>query len=112
MPVAVVGIIEHRLEDRSQTVQQRLLAHPIIDRRDAKGTKLPRLARLGDQALENRLRHILSVPQFPVQSIEICIERCLERSQILSINATGTSVALHLLPGHLQVLPLVHFVHQ
>ena len=64
LPVAVVGII-YRLEDRSQTVQQRLLAHPIIDRRDA--NKLPR-PRLGDQALENRLRHILSVPQFPVQS--------------------------------------------
>ena len=31
LPVAVVGVIEYRLEDRSQTVQQRLLTHPIID---------------------------------------------------------------------------------
>ena len=79
LPVPVVGIVEHRLEDRLQPVQQRLLAHPITDRRDAKRTKLTRLARLGDQALENRLRLILTVPQLPVQAIEICIQRCLER---------------------------------
>ena len=105
------AIVEYRLEDRFQSVQQRLLADPIIDCRDTQRTKLPRLTRLGDQTLENGLRHILFVPQFPMQTIEICIERCLERSQILSINATDTSVALHLLPSHLQVLPLVHFVH-
>ena len=78
-PIAVVGIIEYRLEDRFQPVQHRLLADPIIDRRDTQRTKLPRLARLGDQALKNWLRHIVSVPQLPVQTIEICIERCLER---------------------------------
>ena len=105
------AIVEYRLEDRFQSVQQRLLADPIIDCRDTQRTKLPRLTRLGDQTLKNGLRHILFVPQFPMQTIEVCIERCLERSQILSINATDTSVALHLLPSHLQVLPLVHFVH-
>ena len=47
-PIPVVGIIEYRLEDRLQPIQQRLLTHPIINRRDAQWTKLPRLARLRD----------------------------------------------------------------
>ena len=75
MPIPVVGIIEQRLEDRLQPVQQRLLTYPIVDRRDAKRTKLSRLARLGDQASEDRSRFILTVPQLPVQPIEIRIKR-------------------------------------
>ena len=71
LPIPVVGIIEHWLEDRLQPVQQRLLTYPIIDRRDAKRTKLSRLACLGDQASEDRLRFILTVPQLPVQTIQI-----------------------------------------
>src|SRR5260370_24977321 len=34
LPVSVVGSIEYRLEDRLQPIEQRLLAHPLIDRRD------------------------------------------------------------------------------
>ena len=56
-------------------VQQRLLTYPIIDRRDAERAKLSRLARLGDQASEDRLRFVLTVPQLPVQTIEIRIKR-------------------------------------
>ena len=112
LPVAVVGIIEYRLEDRFQSVQQRLLTYPVIDRRDTQRTKLARLARLGNQALKDRLRHIIPVPQLPVQAFKVRVKRCLERLQILPIHAPGTPVALHLLPGHLQVLPLVHLVHQ
>ena len=45
-PISEVGFIEYRLEDRFQSVQQRLLAHPIINRRNSQRTILPRLARL------------------------------------------------------------------
>ena len=47
-PVPVVGIIEYRLEDRLQPILQRLLAHPIVNRRYTEWAKLPRLSRLRD----------------------------------------------------------------
>ena len=47
-PVSEAGIIEHRLEDRLQPVQQRLLAYPVINRRDAQaGETLPGCPALG-----------------------------------------------------------------
>ena len=64
LPTAKVGIIEYRLEDRNQSVQKR------------------RLARLGNQALEGRLRSASAIPQLPVQTVKVRIKRCLERLQV------------------------------
>src|SRR5215475_6029926 len=33
-PISEVGFVEHRLEDRLQPIEQRLLAHPVVYRRD------------------------------------------------------------------------------
>ena len=110
-PVPVVGIIESRLEESAPAGSASLLTHPIEIVGMPSGRNFPGWPPW-ESALENRLRHILSVPQLPVQTIEIHIERCLERRQVFSIHATGTPVALHLLPGHLQILPPVHLVHQ
>ena len=64
-PVSVVGIIEIRLEDRLQPIQQRLLAHAVIDRRDAKRPVAsspagPRESGDGELAAER-----IPVPQLP-----------------------------------------------
>ena len=64
LPTAKVGIIEYRLEDRNQSVQKR------------------RLARLGNQALEGRLRSASVIPQLPVQTVKVRIKRCLGRLQV------------------------------
>src|SRR5207237_551131 len=34
-PISVVGFIEYRLEDRLQPIEHRLLAYPVVDRRDS-----------------------------------------------------------------------------
>src|SRR3954470_12435811 len=48
--VSEAGIIEHRLEDRLQPVQQRLLAYPVVNGRDAPSL-LPRYpSRLRDSS--------------------------------------------------------------
>src|SRR5712691_2814953 len=39
-PISEVGFIQHRLEDRFQPIEQRLLAHPVINRRDSPRAKL------------------------------------------------------------------------
>jgi len=98
--------------DTDAPFQQRLLTHPVIGRRNAQASELPRLARLGYQMLENGLGHVRAIPQFLMQSVEIRIPGRLERCQVLSIHAPGSPVAFHLLPSHIQVLPLVDLVHQ
>ena len=62
--VSEAGFIKHRFKDRFQPVQQRLLTHPIIDCWYAKRTKLPWLARLGNQFLPHRLRSVSIRPEF------------------------------------------------
>jgi hypothetical protein len=47
-----------------------------------------------------------------METIQVRIKLCLERRQVLSVDAPGPTVPLHLFPSHLQVLPLVDFVHQ
>src|SRR5277367_4379207 len=64
LPVSIVGLIEYRLEDRLQPIEQRLLTHPIIDRRDAEPAKLSRFAHLWDLYLPHRLRSIDPFFQF------------------------------------------------
>src|SRR3954449_216953 len=57
-PISEVGFFEHRLEDRFQPIEQRLLAHPVVNRRDSQRAKLSRLSFLRDPYLPYRLRPI------------------------------------------------------
>jgi hypothetical protein len=63
-PLSVVAFIEYRLEDRLQPIEQRLRAHPILDRRNAQPQKLSRLAHLWDLYLPHGLRLIDPFLQF------------------------------------------------
>src|SRR5580692_12228055 len=69
-PISEVGFIEPRLEDRFQPIEQRLLAHPVINRRDSQRAKLARLSRLRDWYLPHRLRPIDILFQFTLQPIQ------------------------------------------
>ena len=46
-----------------------------------------------------------------MQPIQLLIKLRFEGLQILPIDSTTAPVCLHLLPGHLQVLPLVYLVY-
>src|SRR5215471_16704971 len=85
-PIAEVGLIEYRLEDRLQPVEQRLLAYPVVNRGNSQLTKRTRLTRLRDLYLPYRLSsacwHTLSkivrlpsfrtAPGFPAFGICTC----------------------------------------
>src|SRR6516225_7682262 len=110
-PVSEVGFIEHRLEDRLQPIEQRLLAYPVINSRNSQRAKLAQLASLRDLHLPHRLRPIDVVLQFALQSIQLLIELRGESFQTLPIHTSTAPVGLYRLPGHLQVLPLIHLVN-
>jgi site-specific DNA recombinase len=110
-PISEVGFIEHRFEDRFQPVEQRLLAYPVVNCRDSQCAKLARLSRLRDLHLPHRLGPVDIVLQFPVQSIQLLIELRGESIQTLPVHTSTAPVGLYHLPGHLQVLPLIHLVN-
>src|ERR1035437_921357 len=82
-PISEVGFIEYRLEDRFQPIEQRLLACPVVNRRDSQRAKLARFSRLRDLYLPHRLGPVDIVLQFPVQSIQLLIERSEEHTSEL-----------------------------
>src|SRR5689334_9687950 len=86
--VSEAGIIEYRLEDRLQPVQERLLAYPVIDGRNPKRAKLTRLAGFGDQVSSHRQGLIGVVLELLMESIQLFVEHLLEIHQGLPINAT------------------------
>jgi site-specific DNA recombinase len=69
-PIAKVSIIEYRLEDRFHPIEQRLLAYPIVYRRDSQRAKLSRLPRLRNLHLPHRLRLIGFLFQLRLQPIQ------------------------------------------
>jgi len=111
-PISEVRFVEYRFEDRFQPVEQRLLADPVINRGNAKRAILSRLTRLRDLHLPHRLRLIAVPLQFALQSIQLLIESLCESAKGLSVYTSTTPVGMYTLPGHLQVLPLVHLVDQ
>jgi len=111
-PIAEAGIIEYRLEDRLQPMEQRLLTHAIIDRRYAKHSTLSGFVPLRDRVLSHRQRLIRILFQLSLQPFQLLVQLRFEGLQSLPIYTSTAPVCLHLLPGHLQVLPLVHFVDQ
>src|SRR3954464_6270698 len=92
--VSEAGVIEHRLEDRLQPVQQRLLAYPVISGRDAERAKLARLAGFGDQVSSHRQGLIGVALEFLMESVQLLVEHLLEIHQGLPINATGPPLPL------------------
>ena len=104
------GFIEHRLEDRFQPIEQRLLAHPVINRRDSQRAKLARLSRLRDLYLPHRLRLVGIFLQIALQPIQLLTQLRGESCQTLPVHAPTAPVGLYHLPGHLQILPLIHLV--
>src|SRR2546426_123793 len=100
----------YRLEDRLQPIEQRLLAHAVIDRRYAEHSVLSRLVPLRNGMLANRQRPIGVLFQLLLQSIQLLVQLRFKSLQSLPIYSSTSPVLLHLLPGHLQILPLVHLV--
>src|SRR5688572_8536859 len=111
-PVSEAGVIEFRLEDRLQPVEQRLLAHPIEDRGYPQVPPLAWLADLRDGHLPYGLRSIDVVAQLTMQPVQLLVPLQFEVRHALPVHTAGTLVGSHLLPGHLQVLPLVDLVYQ
>src|SRR6516164_9307493 len=109
-PISKAGIIEYRLEDGLQPIEQCLLAHAIIDRRYAERSILTGFVPLRDGVLPYRSRVIGVLLQLALQPIQLLVQLRLESRQILPIYASTAPVRLHLFPGHRQVLPLVHLV--
>src|SRR5215472_11007344 len=109
--ISEVGVIEYRLEDWLQPIEQRLLAYSVVNRRNSQRAKLTRLACLRDLHLPHRLRVISVLSQFPLQSAQLLIELRRELFQALPIHTSTSPVSLYSLPGDLQILLLVHFVY-
>jgi hypothetical protein len=109
--ISEVGIIKYRLEDWLQPIEQRLLAYPVVNRRNSQRAKLTRLAYLRNLHLPHRLRLISVLSQFPLQSAQLLTELRRELFQALPIHTSTAPVCLYTFPGDLQILLLVHFVH-
>jgi hypothetical protein len=109
-PISEAGIIEYRLEDGLQPIEQRLLTHAIIDRGYAEHSILAGFVPFRDEVLSHRQRLIGVLFQLPLQLFQLLLQLRFEGLQILPIDSSTSPVRFHLFPGHLQVLPLVHFV--
>jgi len=87
-PISEAGIIEYRLEDGLQPIEQRLLAYPIVDRGYAQHSILARFVPLRDGVLPHRLRLIAILSQLPLQPIQLRVQLRLESCQIQPINTS------------------------
>ena len=90
--VSEAGIIEHRLEDGLQPIQQRLLAHPVVDRGNPELAMRPRLARLRDALLAHRLRSVDVLAQFLVQPAELLFTHLGKVVDGLPVDTPGAPV--------------------
>jgi hypothetical protein len=68
-PVSEVGVIEYRFEKRLQSVEQCLLAYPVINSRDSQHSILARLSRFWNLYLPHRAWLIDLLLKFPMQPI-------------------------------------------
>src|SRR5712664_3787448 len=109
-PISETSIVEYWLEDGFQPIEQRLLTYAIIDRGYTEHAILAGLVPLRDRVLPYRLRLIGILFPLPLQPIQLLVQLCLESLQSFPIHTSATLIRLHPFPGHLQVLPLVHFV--
>ena len=111
-PISEVGVIEYRFKDWLQSIDQCLLAHPIIDRRDAEQAPLAWLAHLWDALLPHRSWRVLVGAKLLVQSSETLFKRAAKRLDAFTVNPASPVVGFDALPRDLQVLRLVDFVDE
>jgi hypothetical protein len=109
-PISKASIIEYRFEDRLQPIEQRLLAHAIIDGRYAQHSILARFVPLRDRVLSHRQRLIGVLFQLSLQPVQLLLQLRFESLQSLPIDSSTSPVRLHSFPGYLQILPLVHLI--
>jgi hypothetical protein len=107
-PIPKAGIIEYRLKDRLQPIEQRLLTHAIVDRGNAKHAILAWLVPLRDRVLAHRQRLIGLFFQLPMQPIQLLVQLRFEGLQSLPIYTPTAPVLLHLSPGTVRLLLYVH----
>jgi hypothetical protein len=93
-PVSEVGVIEHRLEDRFQPVQSRLLTCPILDRRHAQHPPFTRLAGLRDALLPDRFGSVPVGAEHLMQSGQALFEPFAKRFDAPPVNASRPMVGL------------------
>jgi hypothetical protein len=82
-----------------------------IDRGNAEHAILARFIPFRDRVLAHRQRSVGVLLQLPMQPFQLLAQLRFKSFQTLSIDSSATPVRLHFLPGHLQVLPLVHLVN-
>jgi hypothetical protein len=85
--------------------------HAIIDRRYAEHSILAGFVPLRDGVLAHRQRLIGVLFQLSLQPIQLLVQLRFKSLQTLLVYTSTAPVCLHLLPSHLQVLPLVHLVN-
>src|SRR5271166_6255805 len=73
-PISEAGIIEYRLEDGLQPIEQRLLTHPVIDRGYAERSILAGFVPLRDGVLPHWSRLIGVLFQLPLQPIQLLVQ--------------------------------------
>ncbi|MGF6547365.1 hypothetical protein QFZ96_002436 [Paraburkholderia youngii] len=110
-PIAEVGVIEYRFEDRLKTVEQRLLAYAIVNRRYAELAELPRFADFRDRDLPDRLRLIGPRTQFCLQSVQMLVRLVGKVCHADSIDTATAPIGPDPLPGDFQILPLINLVN-
>src|ERR1019366_9762799 len=109
-PISEASVVEYRLEDGLQPIEQRLLAHAVIYRRYAEHSILAGFVPLRDRVLSHRQRLVGILFQLSLQPLQLLVQLRFKSLQGLPVYTSTAPVCLHLLPGHLQVLPLVHLV--
>jgi len=109
-PIAEAGVVEYRFEDRFQPVQQRLLTDAVVDLRHAEHAILARSISLRDRVLAHWQWLVGILFQLAMQPVQLRTQLRSEGLQGLTIYTSTAPVLLHLLPCHLQILPLVHLV--
>jgi hypothetical protein len=110
--ISEVGVIEYRLKDWLQSVEQCLLTYAIIDGRDAEDTPLTGFARLRDALLPYRSWDVLAGAKLFLQSGKAFFDRFTKRLDAFTVNPASPVVGSDAFPRDLQVLPLVDFVDE
>jgi hypothetical protein len=88
-----------------------LLTYAIKDRGYAEHSMLARFVPLRDGVLSHRQRLIGILFQLSLRPLQLLVQLRFKSLQSLPVYTSTAPVCFHLLPSHLQVLPLVHLVN-
>src|SRR3954454_5019606 len=109
--VAEARLPERRLKDRRKHLDERLLTHPIHDRRDAERALLGRPG-LVDLDRFDGPWPITALLELPMQDVEVALQVLLEPGDGHAIDAASALVLLHTLPRKPQVPPVMDLADQ